>query len=378
MSWETAKIGNLLAKVKRAGKLQATEYQETGRFPVIDQGQSDIAGYSDNAEIVHIEPLPIVVFGDHTRRVKLAREPFICGADGTQLLYPKDDDLDPVFFYYAVKNVDLSNYAYARHFKFLKDQEVSYPDRPTQQRIAGILSAYDDLIENNRRRIGLLEQAARLLYREWFVHLRFPGHETAKIVDGLPEGWRQGTVGELGQVITGKTPSKKVAENFGGDIPFIKTPDMHGNIFVLSSEETLSEQGAKTQSNKTIPAGAVLVSCIGSVGVVAMTSQDCQFNQQINAVVPANGISQFYCYFVLSTLKPRLEAIGGGATMANVNKSKFESLSICLPSVDAQRSFQEAAQPLFDMLLALSRQNAKLTRARDLLLPRLMDGRIPV
>lgn len=252
------------------------------------------------------------------------------------------------------------------------------PDLPTQQRIVSILSAYDDLIENNRQRTLLLEQAVRLLYREWFVHLRFPGHETAKIVDGLPEGWRQGTVGELGQVITGKTPSKKVAENFGGDIPFIKTPDMHGNIFVLNSEETLSEQGAKTQSNKTIPAGSVLVSCIGSVGVVAMTSQDCQFNQQINAIVPANGISQFYCYFVLSALKPRLEAIGGGATMANVNKSKFESLSICLPSLDAQRSFQEAAQPLFDMLLGMSRQNALLTRARDLLLPRLMDGRIPV
>ena len=260
----------------------------------------------------------------------------------------------------------------------IADIEVPVPDLPTQQRIAGILSAYDDLIENNRRRIGLLEQAARLLYREWFVHLRFHGHETAKIVDGLPEGWRQGNVGDLGQVITGKTPSKKVAENFGGGIPFIKTPDMHGNIFVLGSEETLSEQGAKTQSNKTIPAGSVLVSCIGSVGVVAMTSQDSQFNQQINAVVPANGTSQFYCYFVLSALKPRLEAIGGGATMANVNKSKFESLSICLPSVDAQRSFQEAAQPLFDMLLVLSRQNAKLTRARDLLLPRLMDGRIPV
>lgn len=378
MSWKTEKIGNLLAKVKRAGKLQATQYQKSGRFPVIDQGNNDVAGYSDDPELVHMGPLPIVVFGDHTRRVKLAREPFICGADGTQLLYPKDDDLGPVFFYYAVKNVDLSNYAYARHFKFLKDQEVSYPDLPTQQRIAGILSAYDDLIANNRRRIGLLEQAARLLYREWFVHLRFPGHETAKIVDGLPEGWRQGNVGDLGQVITGKTPSKKVAENFGGGIPFIKTPDMHGNIFVLSSEETLSEQGAKTQSNKTIPAGSVLVSCIGSVGVVAMTSQDSQFNQQINAVVPANGTSQFYCYFVLSALKPRLEAIGGGATMANVNKSKFESLSICLPSVAVQRSFQEAAQPLFDMLLGLSRQNAKLIHARDLLLPRLMDGRIPV
>ena len=378
MSWQTDKIGNLLARVKRAGKLQATQYQESGRFPVIDQGQSDIAGYSDDPEIVYSGPLPIVIFGDHTRRVKIAREPFICGADGTQLLYPKNDDLDPVYFYYAVKNVDLSNYAYARHFKFLKDQELSYPDLPAQQRIAAILSAYDDLIENNRRRTRLLEQAARLLYREWFVHLRFPGHETAKLVDGLPEGWRRGTVGDLGDVITGKTPSKAILAHFGGLIPFIKTPDMHGKVFVLNSEETLTEQGAKTQEKKTIPAGSVLVSCIGTVGVVSMTSVAAQFNQQINAVVPASGVSNIYCYYTLQSLKPRLEAIGGGATMSNVNKSKFEGLSISMADLDLQAAFQTTAQPIFDQVLGLMRQNAKLTRARDLLLPRLMDGRIPV
>jgi type I restriction enzyme S subunit len=252
------------------------------------------------------------------------------------------------------------------------------PDLPTQTRIAGILSAYDDLIENNRRRIALLEQAARQLYREWFVHLRFPGHETTPFVDGLPEGWGYARVGDLGSVVTGKTPSKKVAANFDGNIPFIKTPDMHGNIFVLSSEETLTEQGAKTQPNKTIPAGSILVSCIGTVGVVAMTSCEAQFNQQINAVVPAAGISRIFCFYVLSALKPRLDAIGGGATMANVNKSKFESLEILMPSEAVHQAFEEAVRPIFDQIFALMRQNAQLTRARDLLLPRLMDGRIPV
>ena len=197
MNWETSKISNLLAKVKRSGKLQASQYQKSGRFPVIDQGVNDVAGFSDDPDIVHKAPLPIVIFGDHTRRVKLVQEPFICGADGTQLLYPKDERLDPVFFYHAVKNIDLSNYAYARNFKFLKEQELSYPDLLTQKRIAAILSAYDDLIENNRRRIALLEQAARLLYREWLVHFRFPGHETTKFVDGLPERWEIKHVKEL-------------------------------------------------------------------------------------------------------------------------------------------------------------------------------------
>ena len=261
----------------------------------------------------------------------------------------------------------------------LRGHEVSIiKDLPTQTRIASILSAYDDLIENNRRRVALLEQAARLLYREWFVHFRFPGHETTPFVDGLPEGWRYARVGDLGSVVTGKTPSKKVAANFEGNIPFIKTPDMHGNVFVLSSDETLTEQGAKTQPNKTIPAGSILVSCIGTVGVVAMTSCEAQFNQQINAVVPAAGISRIFCFYVLSALKPRLDAIGGGATMANVNKSKFENLEILMPSEAVHQAFEETVRPIFDQIFALMRQNAKLTRARDLLLPRLMDGRIPV
>ena len=152
---------------------------------------------------------------------------------------------------------------------------------------------------------------------------------------------------------------------------------MHGKVFVLNSEETLTEQGAKTQEKKTIPAGSVLVSCIGTVGVVSMTSVAAQFNQQINAVVPASVVSNIYCYYTLQSLKPRLEAIGGGATMSNVNKSKFEGLSISMADLDLQAAFQTTAQPIFDQVLGLMRQNAKLTRARDLLLPRLMDGRIP-
>ena len=104
------KIGRLLAKVRRAVKLPASQYLPEGDFPVIDQGASVIAGYHNDPELVFRGPLPITIFGDHTRAVKLSREPFICGADGTQLLYPNDESVDHVYFYYAIQNVDLSNY----------------------------------------------------------------------------------------------------------------------------------------------------------------------------------------------------------------------------------------------------------------------------
>ena len=119
------------------------------------------------------------------------------------------------------------------------------------------------LIENNRRRIQLMEQAARLLYREWLVHLRFPGHEHVTITDGVPEGWTPATIADIWRVVTGKTPNKKKESYYGDDIPFIKTPDMHGNTLVISTDESLSEEGANTQANKTLPTRSILVSCLG-------------------------------------------------------------------------------------------------------------------
>jgi type I restriction enzyme, S subunit len=262
--------------------------------------------------------------------------------------------------------------------KSVADTPVPLPPLNVRTRIEDTLSAYDDLIENNRRRIALLEQAARLLYREWFVHCRFPGSETAKFVDGLPEGWEIKRVSDFGDVITGKTPSKKNAANFGGSIPFIKTPDMHGKVFVRNTDEFLSNEGAKTQPKKTLPERSILVSCIGTVGVVSMNAAEAQTNQQINAVVPNDEHSSLYGFFALQDLRPRLEAIGGGVTMANVSKGKFESVPFLIPSSDIQQSFDELAEPMFCQILKLADANQKLAKARDLLLPRLMDGRLPI
>lgn len=257
--------------------------------------------------------------------------------------------------------------------------ELKVPlEQKVESKIASILSAYDDLIENNRRRIQLLEQAARLLYKEWFVRLRFPGHEHVKIVNGIPEGWKTGTVDDLGEVVTGKTPSKKKAENFGHDVPFIKTPDMHGNAIVVHTEESLSEKGAKTQANKTLPPRSILVSCIGTVGVVAFNASLAQTNQQINSIVPTSAAVTYWAYFMAKDLKPLLEGMGGGATMANVNKSKFSGIKIVVPSHRILEYFGEFAKPVFDQIENLTISNARLARARDLLLPRLMNGEIAV
>jgi len=153
---------------------------------------------------------------------------------------------------------------------------------------------------------------------------------------------------------------------------------MHKSPIVSNTEESLSEIGANSQNNKYLPPWSIQVSCIGTVGIVTMNLFKAQTNQQINSVIPKKDIYRYYSYFCLSRLKPLLEAIGGGSTMANVNKNKFENLNIIIPNEDILKKFYEAVDSVFKQIATLLQQNQKLAQARDLLLPRLMSGAIEV
>ena len=259
-------------------------------------------------------------------------------------------------------------------FKFLVEDNLC-----TQRRIASILSAYDNLIENNNRRIRLLEQMAENLYKEWFVRFRFPGHENAEFENGLPKGWRIGRLSEYGRVETGKTPSMSKQEYYGGDYLFIKTPDMHGNMFVRETEETLSDKGNLSQPKKLLPKGSIMVSCIGSGGVVAINAKQGHTNQQINSVILSNMEDLEWLYFTCKALKPMIELFGAtGATMTNLSKGKFERLKVVEPSFDLRKLFHLKTKSIFDEILKLDENIENLSRQRDLLLPRLMSGKIEV
>lgn len=260
-----------------------------------------------------------------------------------------------------------------------KEMELNLPDLPTQRKIAGILSAYDDLIENNLRRIKILEEMAQSLYREWFVHFRFPGHESVKFVDSalgqIPKSWEMKAISDFGKVVTGKTPSKANEDFFGEDISFLKTPDMHGQMFILRTNEYLSTAGAQSQANKTLPVGSICVSCIGTIGVVSITTEPCQTNQQINSVVLADDASREFLFFWLREAKQMLENLGSnGATMGNVNKSKFEGMKLVCPTGDLLTRFHNITEPMFEQIERLFRKIQNLRQTRDLLLPKLLSG----
>lgn len=261
----------------------------------------------------------------------------------------------------------------------LADYAATVPDYDSQVRIAQWLSVYDNLIENNKKQIKLLEEAAERLYREWFVDLHFPGHEDVKIVDGVPEGWKKQKISEFGEIITGKTPSTTKEQYYGGNIPFVKIPDMHNCVYPIVTESTLTTEGANTQKNKFIPKNGIMVSCIATVGLVNIAIEPCQTNQQINSIVLHDEQDLYYTYFTMKRLKALLEGVGSnGATMTNVNKTKFGNLEALYPSNNLRKDYFDYCKPIFEKIYALSIGVHKLSQVRDGLLPKLMSGEIEV
>lgn len=266
-----------------------------------------------------------------------------------------------------------------------EDIIVNVPNIGTQKQIADVLSAYDDLIENNNCRIKILEETAQKIYKEWFVNFRFPGHEKVKMVDSatefgmIPEGWEVKEIKEIGNVITGKTPSTTDEYNFGEHMPFIKTPDLHDSIFCISTNQKLSEKGANSQLKKTLPKDSIVVSCIGTLGIVGITTENSQTNQQINAVVLKDIRHREYLYFLITNLKEHLKNLGAnGATMGNVNKDKFETIEILFPSTVIISEFHDDVGNIFEQIKALSYQNQNLKKSRNLLIPQLVSGKLEI
>ena len=300
-------------------------------------------------------------------------------------LYVKDYKGNlPTYVYYFLQTMHLENFNAGAGVPTLNQNhlhklKISIPPLPIQKKIAAVLSAYDDLIENNNRRIAILEKMAEEIYREWFVRMRFPGHETVKFHKGVPEGWEVEKVNKLGKIITGKTPSTKLAKYYNGDYLFIKTPDMHANMFVFETEETLTEEGLKSQPSQTIPKNSICVSCIGTGGVVSITTGTCQTNQQINTVVLREESDLEWAFFTLRNLKETIKLFGAtGTTMTNLSKGKFSSIKILLPYSQLREAYHDTVNPIFDQNRTIVLSNSTLRKTRDLLLTRLLSGKLSV
>ena len=233
-----------------------------------------------------------------------------------------------------------------------------------------MLSAYDDLIENNRRRIALLDEAARLLYREWFVYFRFPGHEHVKIIDGIPEGWTRRKLAELAEVVMGQSPKSRFYNDVGDGHPFHQGVTNYGFRFV--SHRTYS-----TAVTKLAKAGDILVSVRAPVGRINITRDKIVLGRGL-AAVRSRTERQSFLFYALKNHFYAENIIGTGAIYAATNKKELESQTLIEPPKKVLAEFEEKVRGIDQNISNLTTQNEKLAEARDLLLPRLMKGEVKV
>lgn len=271
------------------------------------------------------------------------------------------------------------------------DIKVQLPELDIQQKIAKVLSDLDDKIELNNKINTELEAMAKLIYDYWFVQFDFPNQDgkpykssggkmvwNEELKREIPEGWDAMELSELeSNIVTGKTPSTKIEENFNGDIPFICIGDVRGNMHITNTELTLSEKGANTQANKYIPEGAICVTCIASPGLVAFATRDSQTNQQLNTVVCKKFENRYFLYFYLLDYFKFAKAKTGN-TFANMNKGDFSSIKVIKPNSEVLIEFSNKLESSVNKVLVNSKENQKLSELRDWLLSMLMNGQVKV
>ena len=245
-----------------------------------------------------------------------------------------------------------------------------------QKAIASVLSAYDNLIENNRRRIQLLERAARLLYREWFVHLRFPGHEHITIIDGVPKGWDVKSIADVCQTVGGGTPSTSVSEYWNGDITWIVPSDVTKNdcLILLDSERKITDKGLRESSAKLLPAEAILMTSRASVGFFALMDTEVCTNQGFINIIPHEKEMRMYLLFNLMDRVAEIRSNAKGTTYPEINKGHFRQMPLVVPSGDLVIEFSRIGSETVRQVRILAALTTKLKQARDILLPQLMNG----
>jgi len=345
------------------GSISSMKYGKLPPKEILDSGYPIFTGYRVSGyskEYLYRDAMLIVVARGvgGTGDVKIAPEQ----AWITNLSIVLDLDssqVDKHFLYYrlgqeALKDKLNTGSAQAQiTIEALSHYEISVPDLASQRQIATVLGAYDDLIATNQRRIALLKDAARRLYREWFVHLRFPGHETVPAKDGVPEGWEQKPLGNIAPLNYGK--ALKSTERKDGKVP------VYGSSGIVG-----------THNLALVDSGAIVVGRKGNVGSLYFSPLPCFPIDTVYYIAPAQA--SYRLFLALH----QLNFISSDAAVPGLNRTYAHSLPVLQPSDDVAEAFERLVRPVFEQVQQLTEQNAKLAKARDLLLPKLMSGQLDV
>ena len=386
MSWEKVKLGDISANIQTGpfgSQLHQHDYSEIG-IPVV-MPKDLIGGKISEQSIArvtqdHVQRLNrhIIQKGDilYSRRGDVGRCAFatehedgwLCGT-GCLRVTTDATIADSKFVFYQLQKPEVVGWVEKcavgstmlnLNTTILSNIPLLLPQIKTQRRIAGILSAYDDLIKNNRKQIKLLEEAAQRLYKEWFVDLRFPGHETTPIVDGVPEGWKEGTLADLAVFKRGKTITKNQVNE--GSVPVVagglEPAYYHDTPNTDSPVITVSGSGANAGFTRMYH--------------TKIWASDCSYVD----ISVTQDITWLYCF--LKKNKASINAMQKGAAQPHVYAKDLNAMKATIPCDNVMKQFRVVAEPMFLQIGKLEAQIKYLTETRDRLLPKLMSGEIEV
>lgn len=304
-SFPWKKIEVLVRTVVPPAKIQKTAFAESGRFPIIDQSQEPIAGWTDDESAIVRPAKPLVIFGDHTCAVKLAAEPFAQGADGIKILEAVDG-VEPRYLFHVIRLKPLATVGYQRHFSLLKEMEIPLPPLEVQKEIVAEIEGYQKVIDG-----------ARAVLDNYRPHI--PIHPDWPMV-------------ELGEVLTtssGGTPLKNRAEYYeNGTVPWLKSGEVAKGV-ISAAEEHITELGLKNSSAKIFPSETVLVAMYGATaGQVGLLGIEASTNQAICGILPDPRIVPAFLYLHLKGRTEELVAMSTGGAQPNISQAIIRSLRI--------------------------------------------------
>lgn len=318
-----------------------------------------------------------------------AEEGWLCGTGCLRVTIDESKSVSKYIYYWLqmpssigwVINHAVGSTMLNLNTSILNNVPVKIPSILEQSKIVSILSAYDDLIENNQKQIKLLEEAAQRLYKEWFVDLRFPGYEDTKIVDGVPEGWKRGRADAFFDITIGKTPPRAEKHCFlsGMDgIPWLSITDMRNEgVFIFETSESLTEEAVKKHNIKIVPSDTIFVSFKLTVGRVAIATKDMCTNEAIAHFYINDDNLQTYAYCYLNNFE--YDTLGNTSSISKaVNSKIIKAMPFVIPAKKIVDLFSINVSPVLKAIQLKQAQIIQLKEARDRLLPKLMSGELEV
>lgn len=264
---------------------------------------------------------------------------------------------------------------------FIKNIKWDFPSLSVQQRIASILNNYDKLIQNYQKQIEDLQNLAGELYKEWFVRFRFPGHEKASFENGIPAGWKYVKISTAYNSSSGGTPSRQCLEYYeNGIYPWIKTGELKDSL-ILESEEYITESAIQNSSAKLFEKDSLIIAMYGAtIGQIGINKMQATCNQACCVLRPKDnvpcGIYYLYMFFLFN--RNYLISLGSGAAQQNLSQVVINKLNFLLPKTEVIEQFEKLEKSIFDRMCVFQKKISVISKQRDLLLPRLMSGKLEV